>query len=83
MGLSLYYIPRSQITPPGAKHRDFIQTAKVDLWNWGWDFHSTQNTPHDVTHINTSQIPKIWSLELENTRRLWKILREFEKISKY
>ena len=35
MGLSLYYIPRSQITPPGAKHLDFIQTAKIGLWNCG------------------------------------------------
>ena len=35
MGLSLYYIPRSQITPPGAKHLDFIQTAKIGPWNCG------------------------------------------------
>ena len=35
--------------------------------------------PNRVTHPNTNQTAKIWSLELENTRSLWKISIESEK----
>ena len=35
------------------------------------DFHPrSENTPHRVTHLNTNQTAKIWSVELENTRGL-------------
>ena len=34
---------------------------------------------HRVTHPNTNQTAKIWSLELENTRTLWKLFIPSEK----
>ena len=42
----------------------------------------SQNILHAVTYLNTSYTAKIWSMELENTKSLWKILIESEKITK-
>ena len=39
----------------------------------------SQNTQHRVKHSDIKQAAKIWSLELENTRIIWKIFIESEK----
>ena len=59
--------------------------SEEPLNNEKWDFHSvyyiprSQNTQHGVKHPDTKQTAKIWSLELENTRIIWKIFIESEK----
>ena len=57
------------------EHLDVIQTAFI-LYTL---FQDPKTPPTVLAHPSTNQTAKIWSLELENTRSLWKIFIESEK----